>query len=67
MILLYAAVDCGDPGEPQNGDTVVSTTTLGSVVTHTCDRGFVLSGARRRVCLPNGTWSEPPPSCVGNL
>ena len=64
---LCAAVNCGNPGEPVNGDTLGTTTTLDSVVTHTCDRGYVLSGARRRVCLPNGTWSQPLPSCVGNL
>ena len=67
MIVLCAAVNCGNPGEPDNGDTLGTTTTLDSVVTHTCDRGFVLIGVRRRVCLPDGMWSEPLPSCIGNL
>lgn len=55
-----------DPGSPVNGDTMGTSTTVGSTVTHSCDSGYVLVGASERVCLPNATWSEPLPSCIGN-
>ena len=42
-------------------------TTLGAVVNHTCDDGFVLQGAVERECLSNGDWSEPLPTCVGKI
>ena len=66
---IYAStVDtCGDPGTPTDGSTDVTSTTVGSVVTHSCNSGFVLVGAKERECLPNGTWSEPLPFCTGNL
>ena len=38
-------------------------TTFGSVVNHTCNPGFRLDGAFERVCLSNGNWSPPLPTC----
>ena len=61
--LCYIVIDCGDPGMPDNGATTGSTTTFGSVVTHSCDDGFVLVGADERTCLESGNWSAPLPSC----
>lgn len=58
---------CGDPGVPANGNTIGTSFSVGSVVMHTCDSGFVLMGATERECLPDGRWSEPLPSCIGNL
>ena len=60
---LYAAIDCGNPGMPENGATTGATTTFDSVVTHTCNDGFVLVGADERRCLESGNWSAPLPSC----
>ena len=56
-------VDCGDPGTPINGATTGTDTTFGSVVTHSCDDGFVLDGADKQICLESGNWSAPLPSC----
>jgi len=60
---------CDDPGEPDNGGTIVGGggLSVGEAVDHTCEDGFVLVGAVRRVCQPDGQWSEPLPSCVGKL
>ena len=38
-------------------------TTFGSVVNHTCNEGFRLEGEFERVCLSNGSWSAPLPTC----
>ena len=65
MILLV--IDCGDPGVPVDGSTVGTSTTFGSVVTHTCNEGFLLDGEDRRECesddLIKGMWSAPLPTC----
>ena len=61
---LYAhTVNCGDPGTPSNGYTMVTVTTFGSIVSHNCDVGYALIGANERECLANGSWSAPLPSC----
>ena len=61
---LYAhTVNCGYPGKPSNGDTMVTVTTFGSIVNHTCNEGYELIGANERECLANGSWSAPLPSC----
>ena len=60
-------IDCGDPGTPANGDTMVTTTTIGSIANHTCDTGYMLNGADQRECLSNGTWSPDLPTCISKL
>ena len=55
--------DCGDPGRPINGNTSAVTFTIGSVVNHTCNEGFVLNGTSQRECLTNGSWSGSLPTC----
>ena len=63
---FYIAIDCGDPSTPTNGDTVVHSTTLGSVVTHTCDEGYSLDGANERECLESGNQlTRKLPPCDG--
>ena len=61
--LYYVVINCGDPGILLNGVTVVSSTTFGSVVTHSCDDGYLLVGADEQTCLESGNWSTPLPSC----
>ena len=52
-------IDCDNPGTPTNGDTMISSTTFGSVATHTCDDGYVLVGSSQRACIENRNWSAP--------
>ena len=63
LLLISAVVDCGDAGTPDNGDTMQTTTTFGSIVNHTCNTGFALNGSSQRECLESGNWSQPLPSC----
>ena len=68
LLDVFLVIDCGDPGIPINGSTTGTSTTFGSVVTHTCDVGFMLDGADQRECIlddsSNGVWSEPLPTCT---
>ena len=49
---------------PENGATSGTAVTIGSVVNHTCNVGFIINGANQRVCLPDGMWSTPLPTCL---
>jgi len=62
-LYLVIGIDCGDPGVPINGDTTVTSTTFGSMATHTCNDGFVLVGVNKQICLANGNWSASLPTC----
>ena len=44
-------------------DIRVLSTTFGSVVNHTCIEGYRLRGEFQRICLSNGEWSGPLPTC----
>ena len=63
IFLSTAAVDCGDPGTPTNGQRTLSSTTYNSVVTYTCDVGYSLQGSNSRTCQSNGQWSGGAPQC----
>ena len=66
FVFCYLAISCRDPGTPANGDRVLTQgTTVGSIVTYECNRGYVLKGADSRVCQPDGVWSAALPSCNG--
>ncbi len=38
---------------------------VGTVATHSCDPGFLLSGFETRQCLAGGRWSGLVPVCLG--
>lgn len=63
-VCLFAVVDCGDPGSPNDGINRVFSTTFGSVAHYECDSSFRLVGTGRRICQPNGQWSGSLPSCM---
>lgn len=64
-------VDCGgtDLGPILNGQFETSGTTLGAIVTYSCDTGYTLAGNNgnsQRICQSNSTWSGTRPQCLGN-
>ena len=62
--LFFAAVDCGDPGAPDNGARALNPNSLfRSTVTYTCNTGYDLIGSASAVCQPGGVWSQPPAVC----
>ena len=56
-------VDCGDPGTPANGKSVLTGSTPGSVVKYSCNSGYDLVGNSKRKCQTNGVWSGSLPTC----
>ena len=62
---LIAANNCSDPGPPTNGQRSLSGTTYNSIVTYTCDVGYILQGSNSRTCQPNGQWNGSMPECNG--
>lgn len=60
-------MDCEDPGVPPHCSRWLTNTFFGSKVKYNCNKGFVLSGSRIRICQLNGTWSGSLPTCTGEL
>ena len=56
-------VDCGDPGQPANGDVNFVTTREEGVANYTCNEGYNLTGVTQRICQSNGSWSGDVPIC----
>ena len=65
--IIFVVILCGNPGTPANGSTTVTSDTVGSTADHFCNEGFNLDGVNQRVCLPNGSWSDSLPTCIGKL
>ena len=63
-VLTHSVVDCGPPSIIGNGSPGTPTsTTLGGMVTYTCDTGYDISnGATMATCMANGMW-EPVLTC----
>ncbi|MEJ1282873.1 sushi von Willebrand factor type A EGF and pentraxin domain containing 1 [Cricetulus griseus] len=57
-------VDCGSPPVLNNGQVKGEEYTFQKEITYSCSEGFILEGARSRVCLINGSWSGTTPSCM---
>lgn len=58
------SINCGDPSTLRNGRRFVGGTVEGSVVSFSCNSGFLLVGSDRRSCLANGDWSGNLPLCT---
>ncbi|XP_065179367.1 sushi, von Willebrand factor type A, EGF and pentraxin domain-containing protein 1-like [Sycon ciliatum] len=57
-------IRCTDPGMPANGARIGDDFNAGSMVSFTCDRGYMLQGSPTIDCLMTGRWSDPVPVCV---
>ena len=57
---------CPTLSDPTNGQVNVSTHTVGSVATYTCNKGYILTGAEISMCVQYGTtgqWTPEEPTC----
>nr|ACQ59078.1 Beta-2-glycoprotein 1 precursor [Anoplopoma fimbria] len=54
---------CPYPEPLSNGETYYEEIVFQSVINHTCDEGYIMTGSSTAVCLANGTWSSPEPEC----
>ncbi|KAI1289870.1 Locomotion-related protein Hikaru genki [Halotydeus destructor] len=58
------AIDCEPPLPPVNGRVLDSGRfRTGDYVQYSCKTGYILVGESLSICLENGTWSKPVPSC----
>lgn len=48
----------------RNGQSFLSKSNLGDVVTYECNENYILLGTAMQQCLPNGTWSGHVPECI---
>ncbi|CAC5402022.1 unnamed protein product [Mytilus coruscus] len=59
-------VSCGWPKPFYNGYLLGQKTSVGSVIFYSCDIRTNFEGSSlKTTCLENGTWSHPPPLCLG--
>lgn len=57
-------IQCSRPsGEIENGETIVSSTSVGGTTTFRCRPGFVLDGNQVITCQEDGQWNGTIPSC----
>ncbi|XP_016400283.1 CUB and sushi domain-containing protein 1-like, partial [Sinocyclocheilus rhinocerous] len=56
-------ITCGHPGTPANGVTQGTQFNLNDIVRFACNPGYVLQGAIKSHCQPNGQWSNALPKC----
>ena len=56
-------VDCGNPGVPDNGQAHGDIYTYTSIVTFSCDIGYILSDNYGIECQSNGQWNASNPTC----
>lgn len=56
-------IDCGVLYPPVNGAVELVSTSYAANATYSCDAGFTLIGARYRLCLESGNWSNADPFC----
>ena len=66
LLIAYVAVDCGQPDNLQNGNTILvdGTTTVSSRVRFVCNIGFNLVGSNSAICQADGTYSARTPVCI---
>ncbi|XP_056393196.1 sushi domain-containing protein 2 [Hyla sarda] len=61
---LQPVITCGWLAPPANGSKNGASYLAGSVITFSCNKGFLLSGSKQRTCQDNGTWSGEPTICT---
>lgn len=66
--LPLSDVFCQPPKEVEQGYVVAVHKTeyeAGFEIHYLCKKNFLLDGPQKVTCLPNGSWSQPPPFCRG--
>ena len=64
----FVEINCGPLGVLHNGwmENSQSGTGLGASVIFRCDEGMMMVGNTSTICQIDGTWTYPPPLCLGN-
>ncbi|KAG8597924.1 hypothetical protein GDO81_002432 [Engystomops pustulosus] len=61
---LQPVVTCGWLAPPANGTKNGTNYLVGSLITFSCNTGFVLTGSITRTCQADGYWSGEPTMCI---
>ncbi|GFR11206.1 sushi, von Willebrand factor type A, EGF and pentraxin domain-containing protein 1 [Trichonephila clavata] len=56
-------VECKPPPNLKHGRTNVKSSAFGGKTEYSCDSGYRLRGARKRICRSDRTWSDREPVC----
>ena len=65
VVNIVYLVDCGGLSSPTNGQVSFTTTTFGSMVSYTCNSGYMLEGGiQSRSCQAEGLWSGNDRTCA---
>ena len=68
FFIFDVLANCGDPGQPENGNKAGSNFKKNGVVRFTCENGYNLIGSREITCQQkNARWSDFVPTCEGKL
>ena len=64
---MLVGVVCGRPADGKNTVPVPNpfTSLFEMNYTYTCQCGYMPQGEMTATCQANGTWSLPPPECIG--
>ena len=62
--IAFIVIDCGHPGDIENGNVTFTTTTFGSIATYSCEDGYYPDRYPSRFCDQFGNWSGNVPTCV---
>lgn len=65
--ISFLVIDCGNPESPRNGMVDFSETTFEAIAVYSCNNGYNLVGAERRVCSRLALWSGRVPRCQSEL
>ena len=63
ICILFATVNCSNPGVPDNGQAHGEIYNYTSIVTFSCDIGYILSDNYGIECQSNGQWNASNPTC----
>ena len=68
VLILFIAVEvCDTLANPENGQVMLTSRTVGSVATYSCGVGYNLFGSVSRMCqMGSGRleWSDSEPTCL---
>lgn len=62
-ICQYNPSNCGSPDKEENTTVLENDFRIGQEITYRCPEGYTIEGTEKRKCMPNGFWSDSPPTC----
>ena len=64
LCFKISEIQCGEPEAIPHATFVARSYSYKKVLTYSCEKGYTLTGPRRRRCRKSGKWSRGP-KCVG--